>query len=156
MLWHQWLINLSPQTLCNLHKHINGVLNLSKFLFDDINQCPTWIQANARKRSAGKRNLSDYISRPYQGFFYYAFSGSLARNKEGKIIKSSRLDVKGLTGETAWILLSDAQIKIIHGDTRTIKVSPVKYRESFLEDYSPNVLNKFVVKFQIVHLATEK
>ena len=83
---------------------------------------------------------------PYQGLFVdYAFSGSLARDKEGKIIESSRSNVEGINGETAWILISDAQTKMLHGDTRTSKASPIKYLESFLEQYSPNVSNKFVV-----------
>ena len=34
---------------------------------------------------------------------------------------------------------------MLHGDTRTSKASPVKYLESFLEEYSPNVSNKFFV-----------
>ena len=32
-----------------------------------------------------------------------------------------------------------------HGDTRLSKASPIKYLESFLQEYSPNVSNKFVV-----------
>jgi len=37
---------------------------------------------------------------------------------------------------------------MLHGDTRTSKASPLKYLESFLEEYSPNVSNKFVVMDQ--------
>ena len=119
---------------------------MSKFSFYNINQCPTCVQTNLRKRSAGKRSLSESVSCPYQGIFVdYAFSGSLARDKEGKIIESSRSNVEGINGETAWILISDAQTKMLHGDTRTSKASPIKYLESFLEQYSPNVSNKFVV-----------
>ena len=146
MLWHQQLIHLSPQTLRDVHKHIDGVPNLSKFSFDDIDQCPTCIQANLRKRSAGKKSLSDSVSVPYQGLFIdFSFSGALARDKEGKIIESSREDCEGLNGETSWILISDAFTKMLHGDTRQSKSSPVKYLESFLEEYSPHVSNKFVV-----------
>ena len=32
-----------------------------------------------------------------------------------------------------------------HGDTRLSKASPIKYLECFLQEYSPNVSNKFVV-----------
>ena len=39
----------------------------------------------------------------------------------------------------------DAMNKMLHGDTRTSKASPLKYLESFLEAYSPNVNGKFVV-----------
>ena len=34
---------------------------------------------------------------------------------------------------------------MLHGDTRMSKASPLKYLESFLKEYSPNVSNKFVV-----------
>ena len=32
-----------------------------------------------------------------------------------------------------------------HGDTQLSKASPIKYLESFLQEYSRNVSNKFVV-----------
>ena len=88
----------SPQ---DAHKNIDGVPNLLKVSFDDINQCPTCIEANLRKNSAGKRSLSEILLCPYKGLFVeYAFAGALTRDKEGKIIKSSRLDVKSVSGES--------------------------------------------------------
>ena len=50
-----------------------------------------------------------------------------------------------MNGETAWILISDAQTRMLHGDTRLSKSSPVKYLESFLQQYSPKYKNKWVV-----------
>ena len=47
--------------------------------------------------------------------------------------------------ETAWIIISDAQTRMLHGDTRLNKSSPVKYLESFLQQYSPECKNKWVV-----------
>jgi hypothetical protein len=34
---------------------------------------------------------------------------------------------------------------MLHGDARVSKASPIKYLESFLQEYLPNVPNKFVV-----------
>lgn len=141
MLWHQRLIHLSPQSIQNAHKFVDGVPNLSKFSFDDIDQCPTCIDANLRKNSPGKRSLSEL----YMGLFVdFAFPGKVACDKEGKVIELSREDIEGLNGESSWILITNAQTKMIHGDARTSKASPLKYLESFLEEYSPNVSNKFV------------
>ena len=64
------------------------------------------------------------------------------------MIKSSCEDIEGLNGESAWISITDAQTKMIHGDARTCKASPLKWLESFLEEYSPNVSNKFVLMDQ--------
>ena len=50
-----------------------------------------------------------------------------------------------MNGETAWILISDAQTRMLHGDTCLSKPSPVKYLESFLQQYSPECKNKWVV-----------
>ena len=86
------------------------------------------------------------VTCPYQGLFIdFGFSGRVSYDKEGNVIPSSLKDIEGLNGETAWILISDAQTKMYHGDTRLIKASPIKYLESFLQEYSPNVSNKFVV-----------
>ena len=146
VLWHQRLIHLSPQTLKDAYKHVDGIPNLSKFEFDDIDNCSTCSKANMRKRSPGKRSLSDSVTRPYQGLFIdFGFSGRISFDKDGKVIESSRQDIEGLNGETAWILIADAQTKMLHGDTRVSKASPLKYLESFLQEYSPNVPNKFVV-----------
>ena len=96
--------------------------------------------------AAGKRSLSETVTCPYQGLFIdFAFSGKLSYDKEGKVIESSRTDIEGLNGETSWILIQCAQTKMLHGDTRTSKASPVAYLESFLKEYSPDVPNKFVV-----------
>ena len=80
------------------------------------------------------------VTVPYQGLFVdFGFSGKVSRDKDGNVIESSRADVEGLNGENCWILIADAMTKMLHGDTRTSKASPLKYLESFLEAYSPNV-----------------
>ena len=78
-------------------------------------------------------------------FIDFGFSGQLSYDKDCNVVPSSREDIEGLNEETLWILISDAQTKMLHGDYITIKASPIKYFESFLEEYSPNVENKFVV-----------
>ena len=83
---------------------------------------------------------------PFQGLFIdYGFPGRVSYDKEGKVIESSRVDIEGLNGEAAWILISNAQTKMLFGDARMSKASPLKYLESFLEQYSPNTSDKFVV-----------
>jgi hypothetical protein len=79
----------------------------------------------------------------------FAFSGKISRDKNGKITKSSRVDVEGINGETSWVLIADAFFRMLHGDVRLSKASPVKYFESLLSEYSPqNVRDKWVVMDQ--------
>ena len=109
MFWHQRLTHMGPQSIQNAHKYVDGVPDLSKFSFDDIDQCPTCIDAKLRKNAPGKRSLSEYVSRPYQGLFCdLAYPGKISYDKEGKVIESSQEDVEGLNGELAWILITDA------------------------------------------------
>ena len=90
--------------------------------------------------------LRDSVERPYQGFFIdFAFSGKIKRDKKGIVIEASRADVEGMNGETTWILIFDAQTRMLHGNTHLRKSSPLKYLESFLQQYSPECKNKWVV-----------
>ena len=85
-----------------------------------------------------EKSLRDSVERPYQGLFIdFAFLGKVKRDKDGVVIEASRKDVKGMNGETAWILISDAQTPIIHSDTQLSNSSPVKHLEPFLQQYSP-------------------
>ena len=86
------------------------------------------------------------MTHPYQKLFIdFGFLGKLSFDKDGKIKPGSQEDIKGIHGETAWILISDAQTKMLHGDCCTSKASPLKYLESFLKAHSPPVSDKFVV-----------
>jgi hypothetical protein len=86
---------------------------------------------------------------PYQGLYIdFAFSGKISRDKNGKIIESSQVDVEGINGEVSWVLIADAYSHMVHDDVRLSKVSPVKYFESFLSEYSPNICDKWVVMYQ--------
>ena len=50
-----------------------------------------------------------------------------------------------MNGEIALILISNVQTQMLHENTRLSKSSPVKYLESFLQQYSPQCENKWVV-----------
>ena len=149
MLWHQRLVHCGPHSMKRIHDQVDGVPDLSKFEFDAILKCPTCLKTNLTKSSAGFHSLRDTVERPYQGLFCdMAFSGQIRKDKDGKVIESSREDVEGLNGETAWILIADAQTRMLHGDTRLSKASPVKWFEAFLQQYSPECQNKWVVMDQ--------
>ena len=117
MLWHQCLIHLSPATLKSAYKYCDGIPNISNFAFDDIKNCPMCIKENMRKNAASKRSLTESVTRPYQGLFIdFGFSGFISYDKDGKVVPSSRVHVEGVNGESAWILICDAQTKMLHGD----------------------------------------
>ena len=146
ILWNQRLIHCGSRSLKSASLYVHGVPNLSAFNFDDILKCPTCLKTNLTK-NFGKKSLRDSVERPYQGLYIdFAFSGKVKQDKDGVVIEArSRKDVEGMNGETAWILISDAQTRILHGDTRLSKSSPVKYLESFLQQYFPECKNKWVI-----------
>ena len=145
MLWHQRLIHLAPQTLRQAHCHCDGIPNLSKFKFNDVMKCTNCLKANQTKNTPSTRSLMESISHPYQSLFVdFGFSSRIYKDKEGKIIESSCKDIEGLNGETAWILISDAMTKMLHVDKRLSISSPLKYLESFLQEYYLNMKHKFV------------
>jgi hypothetical protein len=149
LLWHQRLIHCGPHSLKDIHNHVDGVPDLSSFKFNDLLKCPTCLKTNLTKSAAGKKSLCDTVTCPYQGLYIdFAISGKISRDKNGKIIESSRVDVEGINGETSWVLIADAFSRMLHGDVRLSKASPVKYFESFLSEYSPNVHGKWVVMDQ--------
>ena len=93
-----------------------------------------------------EKSLRDSVKRPYQGLFIeFAFSGKVKRDKKGVGIGVSRADVESMNGETVWILIFDAQTRMLHGDTCLSKSSPLKYLESFLQQSSPECKNKWVI-----------
>ena len=78
----------------------------------------------------------------------FGFAGRHSRDEHGNIIDLSHTDLEGLNEEVAWILVSDGKTRILHGDTRLSKASPVAWLESFLSEYSPECKNKWVVMDQ--------
>merc|ERR1711884_797937 len=146
LLWHQRLIHCRQHTLKDLHRHVNGIPNLSKTKFNDLTHCATCLKANLTKASSGHKSLRESLSVPYQGLYIdFGFAGRVSKDADGKVKESSRVDIEGLNDEQAWILISDGKTRMLHGDTRLTKASPLKYLESFLKEYSPECKNKWVV-----------
>ena len=116
-------------------------------MFDDISKCSVCLQAKNTKTGPRKKSLSETVTQPYQGLYIdHAFSGKIQYDKKGEVIEESQIDVKGMNGETAWILVSDCYSKMLHGDCRLTKATPMKWFERFLENYAPiHVKNKFVM-----------
>ena len=107
------------------------------------------MKAKLSKTPADHISLRATVDTPYQGIYLdFAFSGIVQKDKDGGIIESTQKDVEGLNGETSWILISDAFTRMMHGDCRLSKASPIKYLKSFLEQYSPEMENKWVVMDQ--------
>ena len=148
-LWHQRLIHCGEHSMKDAHKHIEGVPNMSKFSFNDLTRCATCIKSKLTKNSPGHRSLRDSLSRAYQGLYVdFGFAERRSRDEHGNIKESSRTDIEGLNGEVAWILVSDGKTRMLHGDTRLSKASPLAWLESFLSEYSPECKNKWVVMDQ--------
>ena len=132
ILWHQHLIHCDSNSPKSASLYVDGIPNLAAFNFDDILKCPTCLKSNLTKNFV-KKSLRDSVERPYEGLFiHFSFLGKVKRDKDGVVIEASRKDVKGMNGEKAWILISDAQTRMLHGKTRLSKSSSVKYLESFL------------------------
>ena len=70
------------------------------------------------------------------------------KDDDGKVKESSQVDIEGINGEQAWILISDNKTRMLHGDTCLTKAYPLKYLESFLTEYFPECKNKWVVMDQ--------
>ena len=75
----------------------------------------------------------------------FGFSGRISKDTDGNVKESSRVDIEGINGEQALILISNGKTRMLHGDTRLTKASPLKYLEYFLKEYSPECKNKWVI-----------
>ena len=145
ILWHQRLIHCGSHSLQSTSLYDDRVQNLAAFYFNDILKYPICLKTNLTKNFR-KKSLCDSVERPYQDLCIdFTFLGKVKRDKDGVVIEASRKDVEGMNSETACILISDAQKRMLHGDTRLSKSPPVKYLESFLQQYSPECRNKWVV-----------
>lgn len=138
LLWHQRLGHPSDYYLYNAHRHIKGVPKF-KHLDPILEQCPTCIRAKQTKESAGP-NSTRSAAVPYQGLSIdFSFAG--VRSKDPGRAK----DFVGFNGETCWILVSDHFSRMLHGDTRISKASPVTWLREFLKKYAPQCEDKYVV-----------
>lgn len=122
------MIHLSPATLKFAYKYCGRILTLSNFDFDDVKKFSTCIKANLQKNYASNKSLIEFIIHPYQGLFInFGFSGRVLYDKNGKVLPSGCMNVKGLNKEPAWIIICDARTKIHHGDCHISKESPIRY-----------------------------
>ena len=90
LLWHQRLIHCGQHTLKDLHKHVEGIPDLSKTKFNDLTHCATCMKANLTKATAGHSSLQDSLTHPYQGLYIdFGFSGRISKDAEGNVKESS-------------------------------------------------------------------
>ena len=146
LLWHQRLIHGGDHSYDTIHKHVDGIPNMSGLEFDDVTKCSTCLRTKLTKVSPGHTSLRDKLKVPYQGLYVdFGFSGKVQCDKDGKVIEETQKEVEGINGETCWILISDGKTSMLHGDCRLTKASPINYLRSFLCEYSPNCPDKWVV-----------
>lgn len=89
------------QIIQEAYKYVDSMPNLSRFDFNDVTNCLTYIKVNLRTNSPTKQSLSEMATCLYQGLFIdFCFSGWLSYNKEGKVIPSSCKDIEGINEET--------------------------------------------------------
>ena len=138
LLWHQRLGHPSDERLYTAHKFIDGV---PQFKHHDpvLDKCPVCIRSKQTKEPAGI-NSTRKATRPFQGLSIdFSFSGTKSKNKD------QQKDYVGINGETSWILVSDHFSRMLIGDTRISKASPINWLKKFLKTYSPHCTNKYVV-----------
>ena len=130
-------MHCGSDTLKDLHHHVDGIPDMSKFSFDDVNKCATCLQAKNHKHGPGHGSLRDTATIPYQGLYIdFAHAGQVKYDEDGVVDESSRSEIEGLNGERSWILISDAHTRMLHGDTRRSKATPLKYLRSWLNQYA--------------------
>ena len=101
----------------DLHTHVDGIPNLSRFKFNDYLNCPTCLRANLGKNPSSHESLRSRLKLPYQGMYIdFGFSGKVQTDKNGKVIESTRAEVEGLNGATCWLLISDGKTRMLYGD----------------------------------------
>ena len=111
-----------------------------------MTHCATCIKENLTKAASGNSSLCNSLKHPYQGLYIdFGFHGQISKDADGNVKESSQVDIEGINGEQAWILISDGKSRMLHGDTRLTKASPLKYLESFLKEYFSKCKNKWVV-----------
>lgn len=138
LLWHQRLGHPSDNYLFNAHKHVDGVPKFTT-VTSVLDTCPTCIRAKQTKARHGT-NSTRTADRPYQGISMdFSFAGQRSSDEE------RTKDFTGLNGETCWILATDHFTRMKHGCTRISKASQLNWIREFLERYSPDCSDKYVV-----------
>ena len=76
------------------------------------------MKANLTKDATGHSSLRDSLTHPYQGLYIdFGFSGRISKDADGNVKESSRIDIEGINGEQAWILISDGKTRMLHGES---------------------------------------
>ena len=97
LLWHQQLIHCDQHTLKDLHKHVEGILNLSKTKFNDLTYCVTCIKVNLTKATAGHSSLRNSLKHPYHVLYIdFGFFERISKDKDCKVKESSQVDIEGI------------------------------------------------------------
>ena len=86
----------------DLHRHLEGIPDLSKTKFNNLTHCATCMKANLTKSAAGHSSLRDSLTHPYQGLYIdFGFSGRISKDEDNNVKESSQVDIEGLNGEQA-------------------------------------------------------
>ena len=94
----------------DFHKYVDGIPNSNKTKFNDSTKCATCLKANLTKASPGHKSLRESLSVSCQGLYIdFRFPGCITKDKDKKLKESSHVDIEGLNGEQAWILISDGK-----------------------------------------------
>ena len=66
MLWHQQLNHCGDFNFQQLHRHIDGIPDLSNFYLDNVTKCATCLKSKLTKASHGGKSLREMATQPYQ------------------------------------------------------------------------------------------
>lgn len=117
LLWHIQLAHGGDHNHDSLYKHIDGIPNFSNLKFDDMNKWSTCLRVKLTKNTAGHQSLRNHLTSPYQGLYVdFGFSGKVHCDDDGELIESLQEEVKGINGESSWILICDGKTQMLHGD----------------------------------------
>ena len=82
-------------TIRDIHKHVDGVINLSRVKFNDLTHCANCLKDNLTKSPAGHHSLRDLFTTPYQGLYVdFGFPGRFSKDMDRKIIECSHVDIE--------------------------------------------------------------
>ena len=96
------MIHCGEDTLKDIYKHVDGVPNLSKVKFNDLTHCKTCRKANLTKSPTCHHSLHDSLTTLYHNLYVeFGLPGCIYKDREGKIIEFSHVDIEGLNGQQA-------------------------------------------------------
>lgn len=97
LLWHQRLIHCGQHSFADIHKHVDGIPNLSKTLFNDLTKCATCLKTNHTKAAFSHSSLQDSLKHPYQSLSIdFGFPGRISKVAKGMLLNLAELTLKVL------------------------------------------------------------